>query len=96
MPAYCYFDILSIKDELSMQEYREKVLDTVDRFDGKYIVIGGPFEMLEGEYSPTFPVMIQFPTMDKAKSWYHSPYYEPLKQKRLGAVISNAVFFQGI
>lgn len=96
MAAYCYFDIVKINDELSMQEYREKVLETVDLYQGKYVVIGGPFETPEGDFSPTFPVIIQFPTIEKARDWYNSPEYSPLKKIRLQSVESNAVFFHGI
>lgn len=96
MPAFCYFDIVKVNDEPAMQEYREKVLDTVDRYQGKYVVIGGPFETREGNLSPTFPVIIQFPSLAQAKEWYDSPEYGPLRKKRLDAVESHAVFFQGI
>lgn len=96
MAAYCYFDILKVNDETAMQEYREKVLDTVDSYNGRYVVIGGPFVIKEGEASPTFPVMIEFPSWEQAEGWYNSQAYKSLKDLRLKAVESNAVFFQGI
>ncbi|MFY7898548.1 MAG: DUF1330 domain-containing protein, partial [Chitinophagaceae bacterium] len=76
MAAYCYFDVLEIKDENAMQLYREKVASTVQQFNGNYIVIGGPFEVKEGNAKPTFPVMITFPTLDDANSWYQSNEYQ--------------------
>ena len=96
MAAYCYFDIRNIRNEAVMQEYRQKVLRTVDQFDGRYVVIGGPFSVKEGQSSPVFPVMIEFPSMEKAEAWYASPDYISLKTKRLQAVESEAVFFQGL
>lgn len=81
---------------MAMQEYREKVLSTVDQYGGRYVVIGGPFEIKEGMLHPVFPVMIEFPTMEKADEWYGSESYEVLKELRLKAVEANAVFFQGI
>jgi uncharacterized protein (DUF1330 family) len=96
MPAYCYFDILQVNNEENMQEYRQKVLPVVDKFGGRYIVIGGPFENKEGDWKPSFPVMIEFPTLNDANEWYHSDDYRQLKELRLSSVQSNAVFFQGI
>jgi uncharacterized protein (DUF1330 family) len=96
MAAYCYFDILKVHDEPAMQEYREKVLTTVDQYGGRYVVVGGPFETKEGTSQPVFPVLIEFPTIEKADGWYNSEEYKSLKEKRLSAVESNAVFFQGI
>lgn len=96
MAAYCYFDILKVHNEGAMQLYRDKVLNIVDRYGGRYVVIGGPFETKEGTVQPTFPVMIEFPTIEKANEWYHSDEYSALKELRLEAVESTAVFFQGI
>lgn len=96
MAAYCYFDILRIHDEAGMQQYREQVLDTVDRYGGRYIVIGGPFEIREGDESPVFPVLIEFASLEKARAWYDSEEYKPLKAMRLQATVSRAVFYQGL
>lgn len=96
MATYCYFDIRKVHDEAAMQEYRERVLTTVDQFNGRYVVIGGPFETKEGSIKPVFPVMIEFPTLEKAEGWYNSEVYQDLKLLRCNAVDCEAVFFQGI
>lgn len=96
MAAFCYFDIRQVHDEAAMQAYRENVLKTVDQYGGRYVVIGGPFEIKEGGVNPSFPVMIEFPTMEKANHWYNSDEYKELKISRLRATDSVAVFFQGI
>lgn len=96
MAAYCYFDILKVHNETAMQEYRKKVLSTVDQYGGRYVVIGGPFEIKEGTVQPTFPVLIEFSTLEIANNWYNSEEYKSLKNMRLKAVESHAVFFQGI
>ena len=94
MPAYCYFDILAISDDVIMQEYREKVMSTVEKYKGKYNIIGGPCSVKEGEYQPAFPVMIEFPDMKLAEAWYNSEEYKPLLTLRKKATRTNAVFFQ--
>lgn len=95
MAAYCLFDIIDIHNEDAMEAYRNNVFDTVNKFNGKYIVIGNGITK-EGSYKPVYPVMIEFPSMDLAESWYTSEAYSKLKALRLSAVTSNAIFFDGL
>lgn len=96
MRTFGFFDILSITDEQGMQHYRERVMATVDHYGGRYVAIGGPLELIEGEARPTFPVVIEFPSMEQAQRWYGSPEYADLKQLRQRSATANAFFLQGI
>ncbi len=51
---------------------------------------------MEGEWHPNFPVMIEFPSLERAHQWYESHEYRELKALRLSAVRSNAVFIEGL
>lgn len=92
MSAYCFFDILEVTDAEKMESYRAGVMATVHQHGGRYVVIGGPLEVMEGHWRPAFPVMLEFPSLDAARRWYQSPEYEPLKALRLAATRGNAVF----
>jgi uncharacterized protein (DUF1330 family) len=61
MPPYFLVDIREIKDAAKMEEYMARITPVVEKFGGRYLVIGGPFEVLEGSSAPVFPVMIQCP-----------------------------------
>lgn len=95
MPAYFLVDIREIKDAAKMEEYKARVTPVVERFGGRYLVIGGPFEVLEGSSAPVFPVMIQFPDIDQARRWYDSEEYRELKSLRLAATVSRATLMAG-
>ena len=95
MAAYYLVDVREVKDAAKMEEYKAQVTPVVEKFGGRYLVIGGPCEVVEGSYQPVFPVMIQFPSMDDAHRWYDSEEYRELKRLRLAATISNAVFMAG-
>ncbi|MCL4748002.1 MAG: DUF1330 domain-containing protein, partial [Burkholderiaceae bacterium] len=41
-------------------------------------------------------VVVEFPTMERLRSWYDSPEYQPLLALRLGATGSKAVMVEGI
>jgi uncharacterized protein (DUF1330 family) len=95
MAAYFLVDIREIKDAARMEEYRGKVGPIVEKFGGRYRVIGGPFQVVEGSYLPVFPVMVEFPSIAAARKWYDSAEYRELKNLRLAATVSNAFFMAG-
>ena len=96
MSAYCLFDNLEVTDPTRLEEYKNRALPVVERYGGRYVVLGGKFDTVEGEWRPTFPVMIEFPSLEQAYRWYDSDEYQELKALRLSAVRSNAVFIEGI
>jgi uncharacterized protein (DUF1330 family) len=96
MPAYCLFDLREVKDAAKMEEYRARVTPVVEKFGGRYLVVGGRAETVEGSYQVVFPVMIQFPTMEDARRWYDSEDYRELKHLRLTTTVGNAVFMAGV
>lgn len=96
MSAYYLVDVREIRDRAKMDDYRSRINAVVERFGGRYVVIGGPFEVLEGSYRPVFPVMIEFPSMADARRWYDSEEYRDLKALRLSATVSNAFFMEGM
>ena len=95
MPAYFLEDTRELKDAAKIEEYKARVTPVVEKFGGRYLVIGGPFEVVEGEWRPVFPVLIEFPSMDEARRWYDSEDYRELKQLRLAATSGSGVFMAG-
>jgi uncharacterized protein (DUF1330 family) len=95
MAAYCLFDIPEETDSAKMQEYRKRVFLVVAQYGGKYLVIGGPLDAVEGNWRPVFPVLIEFPSLEQAHRWYNSEEYRDLKELRLAATKGHAVFMAG-
>lgn len=95
MSAYCFFDNLEVIDPEKLEEYKVRTAPIVKKFGGRYIVLGGTCDVVEGSWSPTFPVIIEFPNLAKAYSWYNSEEYKELKSLRFSAVKTNAVFIEG-
>ncbi len=96
MSAYCLFDNLEVTDPAKLEEYKKRVAPIVEQYGGRYIVAGGKMDVVEGDWRPTFPVMIEFPSLEQAHRWYDSEEYQKVKALRLSAVKSNAVFIEGI
>jgi uncharacterized protein (DUF1330 family) len=96
MAAYCLFDNLEIFDQAKMEEYRKGVMPVVQQFGGRYVVVGGKVDLMEGTAQPSYPVMIEFPSLEQAHRWYGSEEYRELKSLRLEAGRFNAVFVEGL
>ena len=94
MPAFAMFDQLKVHDPEAFKEYGSKVGETVRQFGGRYVVTGGEWETIEGDWSPTFPVMIEFPDLAAARAWYHSDEYRPLRDLRTRSGIANGVLME--
>ena len=82
-PAYMVVDARS-HDPQRMAEYRELAQIAVEKFGGRYLVRGSPYEVLEGNWRPERLVVVTFPDMDAAKSFYASPEYLAARQARAG------------
>ena len=95
MSAYLIVDI-DIQDAAGLEEYRKQVPATVTKYGGRFIVRGGKFEKLEGNWDPKRLVLPEFPSVEQAKQWYDSEEYQPLKPMRLKASTSNLVLVEGV
>ena len=76
MPAYIIVDVEMTEKE-GYEEYRSQVPATIAAYGGRFLVRGGALEVLEGTWSPKRCVILEFPSLEQAKAWYHSPEYKP-------------------
>ena len=56
---------------------------------------GGRTETLEGGWAPKRLVVLEFPTVEKAREFYHSEDYAPALKMRLAASKSRALIVEG-
>jgi len=96
MAAYCLFDNVEVNDPAKLEQYAAGVLPIVERYGGRYVLMGGKCEVVAGQWRPTYPVMIEFPSLEQAKSWYHSPDYTPLIKMRQKASRGRLMVVEGV
>ena len=94
MAAYLIVDI-EIQDAAGFEDYRKAVPATIEKYGGKYLVRGGRFEKLEGEWQPKRLVILEFPSMEQAKRWYDSEEYREPKALRLRTSKANLILVEG-
>jgi uncharacterized protein (DUF1330 family) len=95
MTAYCFFDVLEFTDPAKIEKYRAGAAATVAQYGGRYLIAGGKCDVVEGTWRPTYPVMLEFPSLEQAHRWYNSPEYRPLLELRKQGARAHAVFIEG-
>ena len=87
---------ITITNPEAFAEYGKLVPDTIAQYGGTYLVRGGAPERAEGDYNPVRIVVLQFDSVEKAKEWYNSPEYTPLKEMRKNASTGDLYFVEGV
>jgi uncharacterized protein (DUF1330 family) len=95
MTAYVIVDI-NVHDPVRYEEYKKLAAPTVELCGGKYIARGGRTETLEGDWSPSRLVILQFDTLEQAKEWLNSPEYSGPRKIRNETATSSMVVIEGI
>ena len=95
MAAYVIVDI-EVTNPEAYEKYREQVPSLVAKYGGKYLTRGGEMEMLEGDWTPKRLVVIEFPSFQRAKEFYESEEYAPVKEIRINATNSKMVLVDGV
>lgn len=85
-----------IRDETEMAEYTR--LAIAGMMSGEHKVTSrvhpGPVEAFEGA-APTGVVMLEFPTLEEARAWYHSPGYQAAVPHRQAATDYRVFLVEG-
>ena len=87
---------LEVTDLAKFEQYRDKVPATIEQYGGHYLVRGGGMETLEGGELPPRNVIIEFESLEAAKTWYHSPEYQAIIGLRLEASHGHAQVVEGV
>ncbi len=94
MAGYIVADI-EVTDPGEYQKYAQQTAATLERYGGKFLVRGGQPETLEGDRNSKRVVIIEFPSVEHAKSWYNSPEYSAIKGMRHRSAVSNILIAHG-
>lgn len=94
MNAYVIVDVV-VTDAVKYDDYKKLTPGSLIPFEGRFMVRGGSAETLEGSWQPGRIVVIEFPSMDKAKSWWSSEGYAPAKALRQSASITRMIVVEG-
>ena len=94
MSAYVVVNI-RITDPQVYEEYKRLASPTVTLYGGRYLVRGGRVEVLEGDWRPARYVILEFPNLERARDWWDSPEYRPLRAIRQCTAESSMIVVEG-
>ena len=94
MTAYVIVDI-EVTDPAGYEGYKNLAPAAVKLFGGKYLARGGPNETLEGDWCANRLVILEFPAVERAKTWLNSPEYAPARALRHKYARTNMVVVEG-
>tara|TARA_Y100001970_G_scaffold283621_1_gene399273 strand:+ start:2542 stop:2829 length:288 start_codon:yes stop_codon:yes gene_type:complete len=94
MSAYAIVQINVTNPEL-YKDYLKKVTPIVEKYNGEYVVRGGNFKKMLGNWDYERTVVIKFPSYDIAIEWYKSEDYKPVKKIREDNSKGNFIIIEG-
>ena len=95
MPAYIIVDV-KINNPDVYEEYKKLTPASIAAFQGSFIVRGGATEILEGGWEPGRIVVLEFPTAERARQWWHSTEYSTAKLIRQSASLTKMILVDGV
>lgn len=95
MPAYMVVNV-TVKDPKRYEDYKALAPASIEQYGGKYLARGGKAESLEGSYKPNRMVILQFPSVEKAKAWWASTEYGKAKSIRQSCSTADMIVLEGL
>lgn len=95
MTAYAIAHLQEATPHPDLVEYLERIVETFEPFGGAFLVHGTPHEVREGSW-PGHVVVIGFPGLTQARSWWESPAYQEIAGLRSRHIPSDIILVDGV
>jgi uncharacterized protein (DUF1330 family) len=95
MPAYVVVNV-EVHDKTRYEEYKALAPASIAAHGGRYLARGGPAEVLEGEYQPRRFVILEFPTAERARTWWACEEYARAKALRQASATTDMILVEGL
>ncbi|WGR74443.1 MULTISPECIES: DUF1330 domain-containing protein [unclassified Bradyrhizobium] len=95
MAAYVISEV-EMRDVASFEAHRTLAAKTIAQYGGRYLVRGGAADVVEGGPPPRTIIIVEFPSMARAREWYASPEYAEALKLRRTALERRLLFVEGV
>lgn len=95
MPAFVISEV-EILDEDAAIQYRELAAVSIAAYGGHYLARGAEAVVVEGVPTHRRIVIVEFPSMQRAREWYASPEYAEALHFRGTALDRRLMFIEGL
>jgi uncharacterized protein (DUF1330 family) len=86
---------VSVEDVAAYEGYRSKTAAIIEQYGGRILVRGGAIEVREGDPGISRLVILEFPSVDAARTFYDSPEYQAILPIRFDTASSTLVIAEG-
>lgn len=94
--AYVLVDT-KISNNENYEIYKKKAKPIAEKFGGKYLTRGGEMDVVQSDlWSPTRLVLVEFPSIEKARAFHSSEDYADVKKIRIENAESTLVILEGL
>ncbi len=95
MTAYAIVRV-TVTDPERYAAYMALSPGAIEAYGGRFVARGGATEVLEGEPEDRRIVLVEFPSMEAARTFYDSPEYREARAARDGAAVMEMLIVEGV
>jgi uncharacterized protein (DUF1330 family) len=95
MTAYAIAHLRTPTGNPDVFEYLERIQSTMDPFGGRFLVHGPEVDVREGLWPGTI-VILEFPDVERARTWYESPAYQAILPLRTRNIEGETIIVEGV
>ena len=95
MTAYLIAQV-TVRDATAYDRYKDLVPPSIALYGGRYLARGGLTETLEGSWRPKRIVVLEFPSVERARQWWGSPEYAEAKALRHASADTEMLLLEGL
>jgi uncharacterized protein (DUF1330 family) len=87
---------VDVTDPVQYEEYKRLSTIAMKAHGAEVCIRGGKVEVLEGDWAPQRFVMLKFPSVEQAKTFYSSAEYGAARKARAGAAVMRMILVEGV
>ena len=87
---------VDVRDPVGYEAYRSRTADIIASYGGRFLVRGGAVEVREGDPGISRLVLIEFPDMAAARTFYDSPEYQAILPDRIANSTGTLFLVEGV
>jgi uncharacterized protein (DUF1330 family) len=93
--AYVIIQV-DVTDAAQYEEYKKLSSAAMQAHGAEICVRGGRVEVFEGDWNPSRVVVLKFPSMQQARTFYDSAEYRAARDARAGAAAVRMIAVEGL
>jgi uncharacterized protein (DUF1330 family) len=87
---------VKVHDPETYKEYAKLSPISISAHGGRYLARAGKTEILEGDIPANRMVVLEFPSYERAREWWHSELYRAPKALRQSASEASMILVDGV